>query len=173
MKLTTERLIIRPWQLQDASDALAMYGDPRFSAIFKMPPVPDLETQTAQLASRIEADLSRPAGHGYFACEHRETGRVIGAMIIKFLPPPYESRVEIGWHLNPEVWGNGYATEAAKAGLDHMANALKLSEAWAIIRPENTASQAVARRLGMTITEEWFMHVEMRHDFWHRPLLVP
>jgi len=57
--------------------------------------------------------------------------------------------VEIGWHLHPHAWGHGYATEAgaatARRGFD-----AGLREVYAVVRPDNTRSLAVCRRLGMT-----------------------
>jgi len=57
--------------------------------------------------------------------------------------------VEIGWHLHPDAWGRGYATEAAQAVLDD-AFSRGLAKVLAVTHPDNRASQAVCRRLGMT-----------------------
>ncbi|TCC60522.1 N-acetyltransferase [Kribbella pittospori] len=65
---------------------------------------------------------------------------------------------EVGWHFDPDAWGRGLATESAggaiargfKAGLD---------EIHAVVRPDNTASLAVCRRLGMRSigrTSRWY-----------------
>lgn len=66
--------------------------------------------------------------------------------------------VEIGWHLHPDSWGNGYATEAAKAVLDHGFRH-GLSEILAIAKPDNAPSLAVMHRIGMTHlgrTSRWY-----------------
>jgi len=57
--------------------------------------------------------------------------------------------VEVGWHLGRFAWGNGYATEAARAMLDHADQTLKLPIVYAIIDPENVRSMRVTERLGM------------------------
>ena len=54
--------------------------------------------------------------------------------------------VEIGWHLHPDVWGRGIATEAATRVLGHASD---LPRIVAVTHPDNEASQRVARRLGM------------------------
>jgi RimJ/RimL family protein N-acetyltransferase len=67
-------------------------------------------------------------------------------------------QVEIGWHLHPAYHRQGLATEAAGALLDAAA-AAGISTVLALTDPDNTASQAVARRLGMTdqgLTDRWF-----------------
>ena len=57
--------------------------------------------------------------------------------------------VEIGWHLHPDHWGNGYATEAATRLLRHADETLGITEINALAYPGNDASIAVMRRLGM------------------------
>jgi RimJ/RimL family protein N-acetyltransferase len=56
--------------------------------------------------------------------------------------------IEVGWHLHPDSWGHGFATEAARAVLDR-AFADGLDEAIAVVRPGNAPSVAVCLRLGM------------------------
>lgn len=56
--------------------------------------------------------------------------------------------VEIGWHLHPDVWGRGVATEAARRVLDH-ASDHGLEHVVAVTHPDNLPSQRVALRLGM------------------------
>ena len=64
-------------------------------------------------------------------------------------PSDRPNDVEIGWHLHPDAWGQGYATEAAEAVLDD-AFSRGLAKVLAVTNPDNHASQAVCRRLGMT-----------------------
>jgi RimJ/RimL family protein N-acetyltransferase len=60
--------------------------------------------------------------------------------------PPFD--VEIGWHLHPDYWGHGYASEAGAAGLAY-AFAAGLPRVLAVTAPENHGSQRVCRGLGM------------------------
>lgn len=63
--------------------------------------------------------------------------------------------VEVGWHLHPDAQGRGLATEAARALLALAA----LPRVLALTDQDNTASQAVATRLGMAdegLTDRWF-----------------
>jgi RimJ/RimL family protein N-acetyltransferase len=57
--------------------------------------------------------------------------------------------VEVGWKLDRDVWGHGYATEAAAASLDWAWRALDVDRVLSVIAPENEASLRVAERLGM------------------------
>jgi RimJ/RimL family protein N-acetyltransferase len=66
--------------------------------------------------------------------------------------------IEIGWHLHPDYQGQGLATEAALALLG-VAGQAGTDEVLAITDLDNTASQRVAGRLGMTddgVTQRWF-----------------
>jgi RimJ/RimL family protein N-acetyltransferase len=82
-------------------------------------------------------------------------GLLVGNLLLKPVPlSAGESSggpndVEIGWHLHPDAWGQGYATEAAQAVL-HDGFGRGLAKVLAVTDPDNHASQAVCRRLGMT-----------------------
>ena len=75
-------------------------------------------------------------------------GRLVaGTVLFKPLPNGV-GEVEVGWHLHPDSWGHGYATEAARAVIQRGFEA-GLPEVYAVVRPGNEASLAVCRRLGM------------------------
>jgi RimJ/RimL family protein N-acetyltransferase len=63
------------------------------------------------------------------------------------------SRVEIGWRLARNAWGRGLATEGARPARDHLFAALALPELISVIHPGNARSQAVARKLGLSVAE--------------------
>jgi RimJ/RimL family protein N-acetyltransferase len=56
--------------------------------------------------------------------------------------------IEIGWWLAPFAWGQGYATEAARALRDFAFAELRLDHLSIVLHAENARSVAVARRLG-------------------------
>lgn len=73
-------------------------------------------------------------------------------MLLKQLPPTSD-QIEIGWHLARRVWGNGYASEAARVVLQYGFTDLSLERIFAVIKPGNIRSAAVARRIGMQLIE--------------------
>lgn len=92
--------------------------------------------------------------HGIWAVTRKDDGDPVGALLLKPIPASGEeplqpsNDVEIGWHLHPDHWGSGFASEAAQAVLEH-AFAHGLERVVAVTNPANEASQSVCRRLGM------------------------
>ncbi|MBI1380449.1 MAG: GNAT family N-acetyltransferase [Planctomycetaceae bacterium] len=85
-------------------------------------------------------------GHGMFSVVERASGRWIGR-VGPWRPHGWPGD-EVGWGLVRSAWGNGYATEAARATMDWARERLGWTDIIHCIAPDNTASQAVARRLG-------------------------
>ena len=62
--------------------------------------------------------------------------------------------LEIGYRVDPSYWGQGIATEAARAVRDHAFDELRLARVISLIHPENTASRRVAEKNGMIPEKE-------------------
>lgn len=84
-----------------------------------------------------------------------KNGPLVGTVLLKLAPLSSEMRpmplsddYEVGWHLHPQHWGHGYATEAAAGALRRAYDA-GLSDVIAIIVPDNLRSKRVAERIGM------------------------
>jgi len=106
--------------------------------------------QTANFLTRQVAtqDLHEVAP---LAAEDRFTQRLLGYVglgVPHFLPEILPA-VEIGWRLDPLVWGRGLATEGAAAILKHAFAELNVEEVVSIYHPENGASGKVMMHLGM------------------------
>lgn len=98
--------------------------------------------------------IYREHGFSRWAVESR-FGEFLG--YVGLLPIPEEhpagAGVEIGWRLRRAAWGQGYATEGARAALRDGFNRLGLHEVLAYTAPNNARSQAVMWRLGMSREE--------------------
>ncbi len=95
----------------------------------------------------------------------KETGELIGAVgIVPYLgnfnrvatfnrPPNALASAEVGlfWAIDPAHQRKGYAPEAARAVIDHLFTHEKLGRLIATTDYDNLASQAVMRKLGMTV----------------------
>jgi RimJ/RimL family protein N-acetyltransferase len=146
--IETERLLLRDWQPSDAEPFAVLNADPEVTRYLRGP-VPRAESD--ELIARIRAHW-RDHGFGLYAVEVKETrdfAGFIGLAVPSFLPDVLPA-VEVGWRLAREHWGSGYATEGARACLDHGFGDLGLRQVISIIDPRNAASVRVAEKLGMT-----------------------
>lgn len=86
--------------------------------------------------------------HGFsmFSVIERATGRWVGH-VGPWRPEGWPA-TEVGWSLAPDVWGRGYATEAAVAAMDWAVDRLGCPDIVHLINPDNAASIAVAVKLG-------------------------
>jgi RimJ/RimL family protein N-acetyltransferase len=101
------------------------------------------------LESQIE--LWATSGFGLWLATDRKTDRAIGFVgltVPRFMPEILPA-VEIGWRLDPEFWGRGYATEGAAAALDQAFGTLGLDTVCSLPQTANPRSMRVAERLGM------------------------
>jgi RimJ/RimL family protein N-acetyltransferase len=144
--LRTARLRLRAWTTRrdDLARLVDLYGRSEVTRwLGGAPSVPPVE-----LVTRWRAVARADDRYGVWAVELAGTATVAGTVLLKPLPHGV-GEVEVGWHLHPDSWGHGYATEAARAVIARGFEA-GLPEVYAVVRPGNTASVAVCTRLGMT-----------------------
>ncbi len=159
-RIRTARLLLRPWVLDDAEAALAIYGADAVARWLApaVERVPDIASMRTHLASWMVECASLDACQGRWAIVLQETGEVVGGVTLLPLPP-YDVDLQIGWQIAPTAWGNGFATEAGHA-VAHYAFAAGLDEIFAVVRPHNVKGAATARRVGM----EWVGVTEKYYD---------
>jgi RimJ/RimL family protein N-acetyltransferase len=147
--LTTDRLVLRDWSVDDAVDALAIYGAPDVVRWLTaaMDRVSDVAAMRSVLHAWQEAQPNLLTPRGRWAVQRRDDNVVIGGLGIRLLPP-YEEDLELSWQLNRQEWGKGYATEAGRA-LIAWAFTQDIDELFAVARPNNLRAIATAKRLGM------------------------
>ena len=103
-------------------------------------------------------------GYGWYAVTLKAADdRVIGR--IGHWYPEGWPELEVGWALDPALWGQGLATEGARACLDVARRHLGLESVISLIHPENRASQRVAEKLGGHLERPFDLAGE-RVDIW-------
>ena len=103
---------------------------------------------------------------GLWAVILKETDEMIGQCGLTMQPWKETEVLEVGYLFNRLYWHKGYATEAAIACKNYAFKILKADEVCSIIRDMNIASQNVAVRNGMTMTDLWTKHyrgIDMPH----------
>lgn len=150
VSLETERLLLRPFRDNDHEPYAAMCADEevmRYIGTGVTLSAPDAWRSMAGILGHWQL-----RGHGMFAVEVKGTGELAGR--VGFLDPPGWPGFELGWLLGRAHWGKGYASEAARACLDHAFGALGRERVISLIRPGNTRSIRVAERLGEHLSGE-------------------
>ncbi|MGZ5418239.1 MAG: GNAT family N-acetyltransferase [Nocardioides sp.] len=146
--LETDRLVVRDWRPEEADRFFDTYS--RWEVARWLGAQPSVMQDRAEADARIERWRGLNAENpdeGRWAVERRSDGVVMGTAILVRLPDG-DGELEVGWHLHPDAWGHGYATEAARAVLTR-AFRRGVDEVFAVVRPDNAASIAVCHRLGM------------------------
>jgi RimJ/RimL family protein N-acetyltransferase len=141
----TARLTVRPRSINDLDACLAMDRDPEI-ARFVAGPWADPTAHRTFVENRIRH--AYPVGMGYWSIMTPDFAGWILLTPLDLVGP----EIEIGWRLRPIARGHGYATEAARCVLDHALHELRLPQIVADIDPANTASIAVAAKLGLRPT---------------------
>lgn len=113
--IETERLLLRPWRLEDAADMYAYAKNPNVGPNAGWKPHESVEESKAILESWIHSDEEEDI----WAIVPKETGRVCGSIGLHQdgRRPGVPNCRELGYVLGQEQWGKGYMTEAAKAVL--------------------------------------------------------
>ena len=159
MRVETDRLVIRPWRHEEAERMLDMLSRAEVMKWLGDGEVVLMETveEAHERIDRYNTERNNPP-LGSWAIERKADGVVAGSVLLLTLPNAEDGEVEIGWHLHPDSWGLGYASEAARAVLGHAFEA-GLPEVIAVSHTTNDASIAVMRRIGMTdhgVVEKWY-----------------
>jgi RimJ/RimL family protein N-acetyltransferase len=146
--MCTERLILRNWEDRDRVLFHRINSD---DAVMKFFGFRRTRAGADAFMDRMTHDISS-RGFGFCAVEIAETGETIGFVglnpaALEGILPDYA--IEIGWRLAPEYWGNGYATEAARAWLGFAFRTLGLDEVYSFAVRDNVRSIAVMERIGL------------------------
>ncbi len=115
-------------------------------------------SEAVERIARWRERSNRHPGRGVWAIEEKATGVPAGSVLLVPLPNA-DGEVEVGWHLHPDAWGRGLASEAARGALA-MAFDDGLDEGYAITHTTNAPSQRVCLRIGMR-------DLGVFHDRWY------
>jgi RimJ/RimL family protein N-acetyltransferase len=160
--IRTERLLLRQWQPEDREPFAALNADAR---VMEFMPALLPRPQSDALARASEAHFATH-GFGPWAVEVPGIAAFIGfvGLVVPAFEAHFTPAIEIGWRLAAEHWGQGYASEAARASARHAFAVVGAEALVSFTTPGNVRSRAVMRRIGMT-------H-DPRDDFDH-PRLAP
>jgi ribosomal-protein-alanine N-acetyltransferase len=142
--IETPRLILRPFQLDDAIVTHRWFGDP--IVMRYTPSGPD--ASLARTRERVAGYVAHQTRHGFskWLVVERASGQPIGDSGLLVLQD--EGWTDLGFRFERRSWGKGFATEVAAAWVSVAFGDLGLDALGAFVHPENLASMKVLERLG-------------------------
>jgi RimJ/RimL family protein N-acetyltransferase len=143
LRLTTERLVLRPPTLDDLPAWHAIYLDAE--EVWYGAPRSSLDENR----TRLERQMAHLEQHGFGMCavELAASGETIGTAGLQHLEGGAE--IEVGYRFLKEHWGHGYATESAQASIDFAFDELGLERIVAVALERNLASRRVLEKCGL------------------------
>lgn len=154
MILETERLSLREMNDGDFEDLCQMLQDTVVMTAYEHA----FEDEEARRWLENQKRRYREDGFGLWAVLLKETGEMIGQCGLTWQCVGENSVLEIGYLFKKDFWHKGYATEAATVCKQYAFEVLDIDEVYSIIRDTNIASQAVAKRNGMTLKGKIVKH---------------
>jgi RimJ/RimL family protein N-acetyltransferase len=144
--IDTERLILRPFTLDDAAAWLPLISLPAVIRYTGDIPATSVEEARELLRTRPLRDYA-VHGYGRMAVIEKSSGRLVGFSGLKCLEDLRE--VDIGYRFLPDCWGKGYATESASALMEQGRREHGVRRIVGMAHPDNAASIHVLEKLGL------------------------
>jgi len=143
--LKTERLILRYQRKSDIKFLVYLWMDEDMTKYTGGP----RDKMTLIEEFRKVADNPKIEEYDLWTIEIKNTHELIGQA--GFIPKEIKGKeyIELNYYIDKVKWKKGYAKEIAKSLIGYAFNEKKLDKVIAIIDPENEASKAVAKAIGM------------------------
>lgn len=146
--LHTDRLRLDPPEPSDVAAVLAIVGDPRTVEHNPSDLVSDLAEAEELVGRWIQHWELR--GFGYWCVREAGRARLVGYCGVKRMLARERPVLNLIYRFRPEVWGHGYATEAARAAIAWAQTTQPGTTILARVRPDNVASRTVALKAGLS-----------------------
>ena len=150
--IETERLIHRPFELEDAEDVMKMLADKEVTRYtFDHQGVFSKEDALDLIKNVLQADYKQ-YGYGRLAVIHKPDNVLIGFSGLKYLPE--FAMTDIGYRFLPQYWGKGLATESVLAIMQYAKQQLKLDTIIGMAMPDNIASLKLLEKAGLSYKKD-------------------
>ena len=165
MQLVTPRLVLREYRQTDFEAVHRFASDPEATTFVTWGP--NTEDETRGFIEGWLAEHAAVPRTGFTLAMTESSGRPFGSVGI-YRDGPHHA--ELGFAVSRDRWGQGYATEAARAVLEFGFADLGVRRIWATCRPENVGSCRVLEKIGMIREGHLREHVLIRGE-WRDSLL--
>lgn len=162
--ILTERLLLRPFTLEDAPVSHGWFSDPE--VMHHIPGGPD--TTLEDTRQRITRYLQHGLNHGFtkWLVTDRATGELLGDGGLYTLPN--DPRVELGFRFARQHWDKGYASEMGRAWIEQYARLFPGRPLYGIVLPEHARSLRVLEKLGFEPVGEEPVYGRVMKVYRHR-----
>jgi ribosomal-protein-alanine N-acetyltransferase len=157
--LETQHVVLREFSTNDVDALCTVLCDPETMRYY--PTRFDRNSANEWIARNLRRYAKD--GHGLWALVLKASGQLIGDCGLTVQEIDGVDEIEIGYHVRRDLWGQGLATEAARACRDYGFANLAVDRLISIIRPENVASCRVAEKNGMSVWKKDVMRVGFLH----------
>lgn len=169
----TDRIILREIVPEDAAAMFEMDSDPEVHVYLGKSPIQSIEQAIDNIRYIRQQYLDY--GIGRWAIVDKKTNQFVGWGGLKFRTDEVNGHInfhDVGYRLLRRFWGQGFATESAKATLKYAFEELDLKAVYALANVENKASRNALLKSGLKITArienvgilcDWF---EIKQEEW-------
>lgn len=165
-RIETARMIAERIELEHGPELERLLMDPRVTPTMWARGEP-ITREDVQASVRSKLRHWNSYGFGQWIWRDRETREMVGRGGPQWTDASGIGEIEIGWVIVPERWGQGLATELARASLDVSFGPLKRQEVIAYTLPDNVASRRVMENTGFAYERE-IVHEGLRHVLYRR-----
>jgi RimJ/RimL family protein N-acetyltransferase len=152
-EVTTERMRLRPFAHDDLDRLAPIFAK---EAVWKFPYGRGFTRKETAIFLDLQLAEWNEHGFGCWLAEDLATGHVVGyaGLSVPTFLPEILPAVEVGWRFDPDHWGKGLASEAARAALREGFTTLGLDLITSVPQADNPPSSRVCERIGMRLDRE-------------------
>lgn len=151
MRLETQRLILRPYTMDDFEDLYAILSDEQTMQYYPSA----FSEEKVRGWIRWNKENYDTFGFGLWAIVLKENGKMIGDCGVTMQKINGSIKPEIGYHIHKDYQNNGYATEAAQKCKDYIFEHTPFNRIYSYMNGRNVPSYTVAAKNGMQFVEEY------------------
>ena len=166
--IETSRLTLRSITAEDVDNFFTIYSNPEVMRYWSTPPLPNRDAAAAEVAEIQRLFERREMLKWGIAV--RAGNNLIGSVTL-FHPDFTHRRVELGYALGRDFWGNGYMKETLIAVLTFAFSVLNMHRIEADVDPRNAASVRALERMGFQregyLRERWHVNGEIQDAYFY------
>ncbi len=164
--IETERLLLRTFKVEYIDEVMKFWGNDEVMKYC----YGGINREYIEKAIIFYEACQDKKGFSTYIVTIKETGEIIGAC--GYNPTENDSEIELIYHYKKEAWGNGYATEAAKAYIKYAKeNCKSIKRIIASVDPRHEASMKILEKVGFKYTHSQYCHKTNLNEPYYEILL--